>query len=295
MNMTHIKNLNLKRYGYIIFFHCFFYHSNGVAEDDFAFFEDIPSTLNIAYSFDETDTKATLLNLNLSVFDGQRILLSAGTTTSSETDGLNTTNYSVGLGSNPLNRILTGFRYDFWGNVEQMVIRTFQGNAGFQATNWAIFIKPELKSIVIEANTNINTSRKLELHSPGLDILINYSGFEQWYFALSMHHNDYSRNITLLNNFRFSQLFSPNTLSLASGLYKNRMVASISYYYSNLVLGGNYYRYQSGITSEIAQLTDLNISIEIKKISISYLIGWQINETQQDRNIYHNIGLAYYW
>jgi len=176
-----------------------------------------------------------------------------------------------------------------------MVIRTFQGNAGFQAANWAIFITPELKSIVLAANANINASRKLELHSPGFDILVNYSGFEKWYFALSMHQNNYSRNMTRINNSRLFQFSSPDILSLGSSLYKKRMVSSISYYYLNFVLGGNYYRYQSAITTEITQLADLNVALEIKKISISYLIGWQINASQQDRNIYHNIGLSYYW
>ncbi len=246
----------------------------------------------MAYGFGQTSASDLWLNLDLSVFDGQRLTLSGGTTTSPDTNGVNTSSYSIGISSNPLNRILSGFNYSYWGNIDHLVIRTFQGNTAYQSQNWALYFTPELRSIVVE---NPDSSFIRELHSPGLALTFNYTGFERWYFALAMQGYNYSGDISRLQEARFIRRFSLNTVSLASSLSKQSTSIYLAYYFSKFTLGGNYYRSQSAISAQISHITDLSATLEIFKTSITYMTGLQISESQQEASIFHNISLAYYW
>jgi len=260
----------------------------------------VASSLNLEHSSDDTGSDDTHLDLSLDLPISGTVYGSYGQSKLSETNGVNldTTDYSLGIETDPLADFGVGVEGSYWGQSGSLEIVTKQVNLFANTHDAAFMVSPRVREIyVFTAGLLSKFKDSVTVESQGAEFSADYYGVTPWSFGVSWLTNDYDKNVSALaSDPRLLLLLSPSTLILASGFESHRTTLRTGYSFDWGSIELEAFRSHSAVDGSNANYRSITLYCPSDKDWQLYLgYGKQSQDTNSDDVVLTRIGLTWNW
>lgn len=253
------------------------------------------SSLSLELGANNSGGGDAYLSLDVSPEGGPHFMASVG---GAQSDTMDSTSGSLGLGSDPARPFFVTASVDYWGNNTLLETRTMALELGVQSTHWALMLTPRRQEHRLYTSGLVSRVRPyVDIESNGVRVSLDYYG-EVWHLGAAHNTNNYDRNVSALASSRALQLvFSPTTLSLASGLEDQRGEITADYALRDEdEFGVQFTRVTSAVDTSILTAVDMHWRHDFSEVwSATLRAGVQHLDDGSDNIRFGSAMLAYRW
>ena len=253
-------------------------------------------TLNMGQDTDKNINRQLQLNIELTNY--HQISTGYGDSTSS-LSLFNTSQYFIGLATNPYNSFSIGTEYNQWGKNNGLEVRTLKSDVFINLSQWSFSLSPQISIATFYGNGE-NTSKTSNLDSKGISISASYYGFKQYFFGANYFVNQFEENLfftqdQVLTNFTLSRI-SESAQLLISGLEKHHEGISAGRFFDWGSIEIDWIQSQAALVANKSNTTSLIIDYQLtNQLSLSLIASQQRLSGDNSALNALDLGLTIYW
>jgi hypothetical protein len=211
---------------------------------------------------------------------------------------LETDYYALSAATDPLAEVSLSAGFEDWGDDQALTIETLWLGFTFNLGDFSATLMPQQRDIRFQVTEWARRyASHVDVESRDMGLNISYFGLSNWVFTVSYFSYDYSKELSRLNkSYRVIYLFPLETLELASGLDRYRYSIGIGTLYDQINIDLDWSRSRSAIDGNYASQTTVSADIPLnKQFRLNLLGGVQDVDYAEDKILFTNLGLAFYW
>lgn len=180
----------------------------------------------------------------------------------------------LGVSSDPLDEYIMSLQIEYWGKRGEISRRALAAGIERNGENWNFRLGIGVRNINLTSENASSEEGEVRILSPSSELSIEYIGWTPWLVRINGEKFDYDRDMNLLSDDRVSQLFSSETVALASNFVTHGGSIELGRRFGKAYLGAEVGQSVSAVDASVSKNFNLIGSYEIsRKWGIQVLAG----------------------
>ncbi len=250
-----------------------------VKEDDFFAFEQMmeppPNLLFLSATGSGEGNNSFSIDADLHLANDYRLLLGSSSHRNRlEEESFRSGSIYLGVSSDPLDEYIMSLQIEYWGKRGEISRRGLLAGIERTGKNWNFRLGIGVRNINLSSESASSEEAEVRIISPLAEISIEYIGWTPWLVRVNGEKFNYDRDMSLLTDDRVSQLFSSETMALASNCTTHGGSLELGRRFGKVYLGAEVGQNASAVDASISKNFTLIGNYEIsRKWGIQVLAG----------------------
>lgn len=226
-----------------------------------------PNSVQLSLGSDSEEGRNSSVDADLRLPNDYRFLVGGGSHRS-DLDGeeLKTQSFRLGLASDPANEYQGTLVFEDWGVKEELSYRKWSAALARWGETWNTQGTAAYRQIHLITDHPSIQGFDVEVHSPAMALSVQGAFGSHWSVRLSGEKNWYNVDVSVLQNSRISQFFSPETLTLSSSFVDRVGSLEVGYQFSRWYLG-------------VEGTTSVSAIDDTRSRTGTLLVSWEVNRS----------------
>jgi hypothetical protein len=250
-----------------------------VKEDDFFAFEKMmeppPNLLFLSATGSGEGNSSFSIDADFHLANDYRLLLGSSSHRNRlEEESFRSGSIYLGVSSDPLDEYIMSLQIEYWGKRGEISRRGLLAGIERAGKNWNFRLGIGVRNINLSSESASSQEAEVRIISPLVELSIEYIGWTPWLVRINGEKFNYDRDMNLLSDDRVSQLFSSETMALASNFTTHGGSLELGRRFGKVYLGAEVGQNLSAVDASISKNFTLIGTYEIsRKWGIQVLVG----------------------
>lgn len=252
---------------------------NEVKEDDFFAFEKMmeppPNLLFLSATGSGEGNSSFSIDADFHLANDYRLLLGSSSHRNRlEEESFRSGSIYLGVSSDPLDEYIMSLQIEYWGKRGEISRRGLLAGIERAGKNWNFRLGIGVRNINFSSESASSEEAEVRIISPLAELSIEYIGWTPWLVRVNGEKFNYDRDMSLLSDDRVSQMFSSETMALASNFTTHGGSLELGRRFRKVYLGAEVGQNLSAVDASISKNFTLIGTYEIsRKWGIQVLAG----------------------
>ena len=262
--------------------------------------------MSLEFSGDSNKGRQSALALDLYLFKNTLLYLSGGSSRIVDEDNneeeKTSTNFNLGVVSDPNALFSGGLEYDFWGLKDDLTVKTLRVPLAIKLKDWRFALTPGSGEVELPTVVILSQPRTFSSEVTSLSYQISYSGLKNWLFKIGGANYEYEENVSALSGPIISLFFSDSTISLASGLLERSFNLGLKYSFTDFDFGFMASQSESAFDNQVYNQGQIDIEYFVnEEWSLMGFLGSTRPEDEDsssdtaEKTSFLGLGFSYNW
>lgn len=250
-----------------------------VKEDDFFAFEKMmeppPNLLFLSATGSGEGNHSFSFDGDFHLANDYRLLVgSASHRNRLEEESFRSGSIYLGVSSDPLDEYIMSLQIEYWGKRGEINRRGLLAGIERTGKNWNFRLGIGVRNINLSSESASSEEAEVRIISPLAEISIEYIGWTPWLVRVNGEKFNYDRDMNLLSDDRVSQMFSSETVALASNFVTHGGSLELGRRLGKAYLGAEVGQSVSAVDASISKNFNLSWTYEFsRKWGLQVLVG----------------------